>query len=180
MSVRTFKLQHNKIDQGIDMALYINECKGTLRELHLSHNAMDMTAAKDIFVAVALAKMPGTDEFAYPRSGRPLWLRMEWDTVELPGLFPIHLEESVSEWRSDPWLKTLGATGNAQVPLGCSSTHCSCPSTPAVHTPYLFRQQVFVKEEKRDVAEPPKKEGAYLLAQARYFCHWLAACGKFT
>lgn len=88
MTLGVLKLHHNKIESAEDMLGLFSD--GNLRELHLSHNQLDNTAATELIKAAATAR----DEngvFRYPRKeaegqSAPLWLRLEQNCTEGTGM----------------------------------------------------------------------------------------------
>ena len=66
MTVSTLKLHKNMIESADALVEFLNWKAGCLKELHLSHNRLDTTAAKNIIVAAVFA----TDEQNAPKYPR--------------------------------------------------------------------------------------------------------------
>ncbi|CAK0866614.1 unnamed protein product, partial [Prorocentrum cordatum] len=86
VAARRLKLHHNRLSSSQGVAEFLKNCRGTLHELHLSHNDLDTAAAAQIVLAAAAAR-DEQGRLCYPRSeggGRgaaPLWLRLEQNFI---------------------------------------------------------------------------------------------------
>merc|ERR1719480_585628 len=56
LPVVILRLLHNRIEDGRDVAAFLASSKGSLRELHLSHNELDAAGAADVILAAAAAR----------------------------------------------------------------------------------------------------------------------------
>jgi len=134
IGVRVLKLFQNRIEKGAGISQYVLECKGCLRELHLSHNLLDTTAALEITVAATTARDAG--EFVYPRRGTALWLRLEQNNIQSVEMLTQRFTQEVNKHgRSGRLLCHVDGE------TACTPYSCSCGTTPAIHTTYLKSQQ---------------------------------------
>ena len=73
-SFRVLKLHHNRIADATPLLDVI--ASGKLAELHLSHNNLNPKSIYEVVLAAASAQ-DEKGHHRYPRTGNPLWLRLE-------------------------------------------------------------------------------------------------------
>mmetsp|Transcript_81804 Transcript_81804/g.128824 ORF Transcript_81804/g.128824 Transcript_81804/m.128824 type:complete len:467 (+) Transcript_81804:92-1492(+) len=139
IAVRIFKFHHNCIEDGSDLASFLERSCGSLREIHLSHNRLENSAAAQIVLAAAGAR-DETGAFCYPTSLKKgclsLWLRLEQNFLD---------EESLRNMLH-PSIQQLGRSQeDALCSTGLGSTpqfHASgCGGAPAVQAKNLAMQR---------------------------------------
>ena len=134
MTVSTLKLHKNMIESEDALVELLKWKPGRLTELHLSHNRLDTTAAKNIIVAAVFA----TDEQHAPkypgRGGTPLWLRLENnDRINVKGLGQ---ELKVALGRKGKTIRKTICEVDGWT--ACNTGQCVCHATPpAIHLTYL-------------------------------------------
>ena len=134
MTVSTLKLHKNMIESEDALVELLEWKPGRLTELHLSHNRLDTTAAKNIIVAAVFA----TDEQHAPkypgRGGTPLWLRLENnDRINVKGLGQ-ELKDALGR-KGKNIRKTICEVDGR---TACNTGQCVCHATPpAIHLTYL-------------------------------------------
>ena len=149
MTVSTLKLHKNMIEHGDAVVELLQRKRGHLRELHLSHNRLDTTAAKNIIVAAVFA----TDEQHAPkypgRGGTPLWLRLENnDRINVKGLGQ---ELKVALGRKGKTIRKTICEVDGRT--ACNTGQCVCHATPpAIHLTYL---KLFNQLAAGDASGPP-------------------------
>lgn len=144
VAVHVLKLHHNRLETAGPVAEHLLHCDGSLRELHLSHNALDAASAAEIVLSAASARLSEDGTYAYPRvfnkaagHASPLWLRLEQnciDAARLQQLLP-------------PRLAALGrrcealccAGGRSCMPKWCGRYQ----DPPVVHAKHLWNQRVW-------------------------------------
>mmetsp|Transcript_109858 Transcript_109858/g.309831 ORF Transcript_109858/g.309831 Transcript_109858/m.309831 type:complete len:672 (+) Transcript_109858:169-2184(+) len=148
--VMVLKLYKNSIEDATAIVQYIIGSRGTLHELHLSHNLLGTEEVAKVVVAACASTRGNWRAFCYPykstggdgrqRSGGheaiPLWLRIERNSAD-----PAAVQEAIN-------------TGLAKIPRS-STTICSakeyrctprccmsaCNECPAVHIKHLSTQR---------------------------------------
>jgi len=133
ISVAVLKLYKNQIEKADPIVDFLSFGKGSLRELHLSHNCLDTKAARDIILTCAKLN-DSKGEPCYPRAGTvPIWLRLESnDKINGPKLGP-ELQTGLQRTGRPIRKAICEVDGKSH----CNPGSCCRACTPAVHLTYM-------------------------------------------
>mmetsp|Transcript_151994 Transcript_151994/g.269281 ORF Transcript_151994/g.269281 Transcript_151994/m.269281 type:complete len:900 (-) Transcript_151994:61-2760(-) len=153
IAVLILKLHHNRIISAGNLSMFLAACKGTLRELHLSHNELSTSAAGQIMIAAAAVKdADGNPSYPQPTKGgeglTPFWLRMEQNFIDHK-LLSEAVESAFAE---------LGRPGRLFCSIngrGCTPRCCMRyrDDPPAVHVKFLANQRPRLEKTEREEVE---------------------------
>jgi hypothetical protein len=155
VNVVVLKLYKNQLASGEELAAYLHKSKGSLHELHLSHNELDAASAAELVLAAASGQSSkGKPMYPWRSIEKgvvcPLWLRLEHNYVDREQLYST----------LDAAFRVMGTSREAvlcEASNGmCTSRVCSGKQVPAVQLPYLHLQCEGVPEVSTRVSEKKK------------------------
>ena len=153
--IRILMLHHNNLDFGGTIASFLQQSGGTMRELHLSHNQLDIDACWEIIEAAALS-VDGHGRFNYPGPSRqPLWLRLEHNkgVTARPLIHRLKSQE-------DRFCRPAGRVVRQVYPGECGPRSCMCRGgPPAIHL--SCDPEIEKGVCRSDVRRAPSRSDAY-------------------